>query len=112
MRERWRRSRGTTYEAEIRYQYQVDSAAYENDVLRFGQVSFGWKSGARADVRRHPRGSDTVYYDPAAPQNSVLEPGLHWALWLKPAVGSLFFAVGVVMFRGRKHSRPLLSRDA
>lgn len=104
-------NRGTTYEAEVRYQYQVDGAAYENDVLRFGQISMGWKSGAQADVRRHSRGPDTVYYDSAKPATSVLEPGLHWALCLKPAVGSLFFTVGVVMFRGRKYSRPLLSRD-
>jgi hypothetical protein len=104
-------NRGTTYEAEVRYQYQVDGAAYENDVQRFGQISMGWKSGAQADVRRHSRGPDTVYYDSAKPATSVLEPGLHWALCLKPAVGSLFFTVGVVMFRGRKYSRPLLSRD-
>ena len=81
-------NRGTTYEAEVRYQYQVDGAAYENDVQRFGQISMGWKSGAQADVRRHSRGPDTVYYDSAKPATSVLEPGLHWALCLKPAVGS------------------------
>lgn len=104
------KSRGTTYKAEIEYEYQVDGASYENDRLRIGRISIGFKSFPQADVRRHPRGTTNVYYDPGKPENSVLEPGLHWALCLKPFVGSLFFAVGVVMFRGRKHFRPLLSR--
>lgn len=105
------KSRSTTYKAEVRYQYQVDGAAYENDVLRVGQISTGFKSFPQADVKRHPKGVTTVYYEPAEPANSVLEPGVHLALALKPSVGLLFFFVGVIMFRGRQHSRPLLSRD-
>ena len=104
-------SRSTTYKAEVKYHYQVDGAAYENDVLRIGQVAMGWKSGAKENVRQHPRGPDTIYYDPSQPSNSVLETGLYWEVGLKPAVGCLFFVVGVVMFRGRKYARPLLSRD-
>ena len=102
---------GVSYKAEVRFQYQVDGAAYENDVLRIGQISNGFKSFPQADVKRHPKGPTTVYYAPTEPANSVLEPGLHLALALKPSVGLLFFGVGVVMFLGRKHSRPLLSRD-
>lgn len=96
------KSRSTTYEAEVKYRYQVDGAAYESDVLRIGQKSMGLKSGAQDDVRRHRPGPETVYYDPADPSNSVLEPGLHWSLSVKPVVGCLFVVVGVVMFRGRK----------
>lgn len=106
------KNRGVSYKAEVRFQYQVDGAAYENDVLRIGQISNGFKSFPQADVKRHPKGPTTVYYDTAEPANSVLEPGLHLALGLKPSVGLLFFGVGVVMFRGRKYSRPLLSRDS
>ncbi len=95
------KSRGTTYKAEVKYHYQVDGAAYENDVLRIGQISMGWKSEAREDVRQHPPGPETVYYDPAEPADSVLEPGLYWSVGLKPVVGLLFVAVGSVMFRGR-----------
>jgi hypothetical protein len=105
-------SRSTTYEADVLFRYQVDGAAYENDVLRIGQVSTGWKSGAQEDVRRHPPGPGIVYYDPAEPSNSVLEPGLYWGVTLKPVVGCLFFVVGVVMFRRRKFSRPIRSRDS
>jgi hypothetical protein len=96
------KSRSTTYKAKVTYRYQVDGAAYENDVLRPGQFSMGLMSGAQKDVRQHPPGPGTVYYDPAEPSDSVLEPGLYWAVSLKPAVGCLFFMVGVVMFRGRK----------
>lgn len=105
-------SSSTTYKAKVEFRYQVDGAAYQNDVLRIGQISMGWKSGAQADVRQHPPGPDTVYYHPGDPSNSVLEPGLYWGLSLKPVVGCLFFVVGVVMFRGRKFSRPVLSRDS
>lgn len=105
------KSRSTTYKAEVKYQYQVNGAAYENDVLRIGQVAMGWKSGAKEDVRQHPPGPDTVYYDPSQPSNSVLEPGLYWAVGLKPAVGCLFFVMGVLMFRGMKFSRSSLNRS-
>jgi hypothetical protein len=95
-------SRSTTYKADVKYRYQVDGTAYKSDALRLGQISMGMKSGAQEDVRRHLPGPETVYYDPAEPSNSVLEPGLYWSLCLKPVVGCLFVVVGVVMFRGRK----------
>ncbi len=106
------KSRSTTYKAKVVYRYQVDGAAYENDVLRIGQVAMGWKSGAKEDVRQHPPGPDTVYYDPSQLSNSVLEPGLYWGVGLKPAVGCLFLMVGVVMFRARNKARQNLSRSS
>ncbi len=106
------KSRSTSYKADVRYQYDVDGVAYEHDRLRIGLVSTGFKSSAQADVRKHPKGATTVYYDPIEPGNSVLEPGLHLSLSLKPSVGLLFFVVGAVMFRNRKYSQPLLSRDS
>jgi hypothetical protein len=67
---------GTTYTAVINYRYRVDGRAYDNDRFRYNSVS-GGSDRAHSLVAAHPAGSAVqVYYDPADPQESLLEPGL------------------------------------
>jgi hypothetical protein len=90
------RSRGrTSSAAQIRYTYQVDGVAYQNDTVRFGNVYTSGAFGiATATVRRHPPGPATIYYDARDPGTSVLEPGLHSLLLVKIVAGLLFTLLG------------------
>lgn len=106
-----RGSSGTSCKAEVRYQYQIDGASYENDVLRFGQIKTGIRSFPEGDVKRHPLGETVVYYDPEEPENSVLEPGLNLSLTVPLLIKVPFLVFGVVWFRGRMAERSSLSPD-
>jgi hypothetical protein len=65
----------TTYEPRVGYAYDVGGRAYENARLTFGgQVQDGNPSGAQRTVARYPIGAIVhVFYNPANPQDAVLE---------------------------------------
>lgn len=68
-------SDGTTYGFGVRYRYTVGGQSFEGDRYAFGsgKASDG-RGRARTLVKQHPVGSKlTVYYDPAKPQQSVIE---------------------------------------
>lgn len=85
----------TTYSADISYDYIVDDVAYVNGDLHFGSVSSSDPSYARRLLQRYPVGKVvTVYYNPAQPQQAVLEPGIAGVTWILPAIGLIFAVVG------------------
>jgi hypothetical protein len=68
-------SDGTTYGFGVRYRYIVSGQTFESDRYAFGagKSSDGHKRASEL-VRRHPVGSTfTVYYDPAKPQEAVVD---------------------------------------
>jgi hypothetical protein len=68
-------SDGTTYGYGIRYRYAVGGQSFEGDRYAFGAGKSSDGHGRASQlVRQHPVGSKlTVYYDPAKPQQSVIE---------------------------------------
>jgi len=85
----------TTYSADISYDYIVDDVAYVNGDVQFGAVSSSDPSSARRLLQRYPVGKVvTVYYNPAQPQQAVLEPGIAGVTWILPGIGLLFAVVG------------------
>jgi hypothetical protein len=85
----------TTYRADISYDYLVNDTAYVNGNVHFGSMQSSDPSTARAVLKRYPVGkSVTVYYNPARPQQAVLEPGVAAVAWILPALGLLFAVVG------------------
>ena len=67
---------GTSYTAKFRYAYEVNGCLYAGDRLRYGLNTSGSRA-ARAAVAERPNGSIvTVYYNPSAPNDSVLSPGV------------------------------------
>lgn len=93
---------GRLTEADIRYAFTVDGHEWRGHTVRFGQTFAGGFSGRRAAqqrVQRYPRGrSVAVHYDPADPNQSVLEPGLHWKAWVPCGMGLLFTVIGGMLF--------------
>lgn len=104
------RGGGASFKGEARYRYSVSGVSYHNDVVRIGQVSTGSSSRAKETARRHPHGPAKIYYDPANPQNAVLEPGVYGDVLVIPGVGLLFAIVGVVII-ARGKPRGLFTRD-
>lgn len=85
----------TTYSADISYDYLVDDQPYVNGSVHFGAMKSSDPSVARAMLQRYPVGkSVTVFYNPARPQQAVLEPGVPGVAWVLPALGVLFAVVG------------------
>ena len=68
-------SDSTTYGFGIRYRYTVGNQSFEGDRYAFGSGKASDGHGRASQlVREHPVGSKlTVYYDPAKPQQSVIE---------------------------------------
>jgi len=65
------------YEARMRYSYRVNGHGFEGSQLRVGpkRLVFPQHSKAvKALAAYQPGGRVTVYYDPRAPQQSVIEP--------------------------------------
>ncbi len=88
-------STSTTYSADISYDYVVDDVAYVNGSVYFGSMQSSDPSTARLVLNRYPvEKRVTVYYNPARPQQAVLEPGIALVAWILPALGLIFATVG------------------
>ena len=92
------KSNSSNYEARVRYRYTVDGNEYENDTVRIGQISTFSQTRAQKISEQHPKGMTTIYYNPTALSDSVLEPGFHFDNVLAPLVGLVFASVGLFMF--------------
>lgn len=90
---------GTTYSAEVLYDYDVDGESYSSNSVSFGSYSSSSSSHARDIVRKYPKGSDvTVAYDPSKPESCILEVGVQLQTWFLPAFGLVFATIGGLMF--------------
>ena len=94
-----RKNNGTTYSAEILYDYTVDGEAFSSNRVSYGDLGSSNPSRARKIVNRYPKGSTVeVYYMPGKPEESVLETGIQKSTYFLPAFGSVFLIVGIAMF--------------
>jgi uncharacterized protein DUF3592 len=64
-----------SYAPRVRYTYRVNDADYAGDKIVFGfMTSYNVDAKAREVLTKYPVGQQvTVYYDPANPENAVLE---------------------------------------
>ncbi len=72
-----------TYRADIAFEYIVDGSKYLSDRLYYGvkiMSSDNWINSKKS-VDKYPVGKEIiVYYDPDKPNDSVIEPGIHFGL--------------------------------
>jgi hypothetical protein len=65
---------GTTYSAEVLYDYKVDNTKYSSNRVGYGDYRSSNPSGARKIVNKYPKGKEvSVFYMPNDPEESVLE---------------------------------------
>lgn len=89
---------GTSYSAEVMYEYEVEGITYSSNRVAFGDYGSSNPSHAREIVNRYPKNADvTVAHKPADPGNSVLEVGVQWQAFFVPVFGLVFFTIGCLM---------------
>ena len=94
------KSRGETmYSADVAYEYSVDGRNFEGDRVWFGDdFSSSNPTPWRKVVDRYAAGTDVkVFYAPADPVASVLEPGATWSSSGLYVVGLGLLTLGVLI---------------
>jgi hypothetical protein len=86
------------YGARVVYTYLVDGRRHESNRVSFGRGPLRSEGDITAVVNRYPEGNQVrVYYDPRAPGEAVLEPGMTGRLFLlmAGAAGGLLGGLGL-----------------
>jgi hypothetical protein len=87
---------GAYYTPDVTYRYTVGSVPYVGDTICFASIATHNKDDMGKIAGRYPAGHEVkVYYDPANPPDSVLEPGVTFDSWTKVLVASLFLMAGL-----------------
>ena len=97
VRERARNGGGSTYQAKVEYQYAIEGVTHYGSRVSFaGNVNTSNRGAAMKITDQYRKGTEVaVYYDPADPEESVLEPGLSAMIFLMPAIGGVFLVIGL-----------------
>lgn len=93
---------GTTYSADVTFDYTVNDEKLSGDTVYFGDnVQTSSRSTPAKTVRKYPVGKEIqVYYSPESPDESVIEPGATWSSYFLLIFGSIFLAVGGLVALG------------
>ena len=111
----WEQAQGTVHQAGLEqsglkygprvvYRYDVDGHAYENDRISFPEI----RSSGSTEIQLRQLtakysvgGPCTVYYNPASPATSCLEPGINYVLLVVGvpfSLGLLAIAAGTIRY--------------
>ena len=90
---------GSTYHADINYQYVINDHWITADIVNFGEYGSDDPDHAGDIVDKYPVGKVvSVYYDPERPKTAVLEPGLTWSSYFILIMGIIFIIVPAIIF--------------
>jgi len=88
----------TKYIPRIVYRYQVEGTDYYGDQISFGNTSSSSPNWAYRIKDQYSPGMEVaVYYDPANPQEAVLQPGARWTTYIVLGIGAAFALTGVLI---------------
>lgn len=88
----------TKYIPRTVYSYQVGGTDYIGEQVSFGRTSSSSPNWAYRLRDLYPAGTEvSVYYDPADPQEAVLQPGVKWTTYLVLGIGAVFALTGVMI---------------
>jgi hypothetical protein len=86
----------TLYQAAVTYRYTIAGRALTGTSIRLVPFASADRSHADEDVSRYPVDAEvTVYYDPARPEVSTLEPGASVGMILPIGIGLCFVLFGL-----------------
>lgn len=87
-----------TYKAEIAYEYEVNDQRYVSNRVRLLDISSNNYGRAESIQSRYKEGTTVlVYYNPADPEQALLEPGGSSGAWLPIVVGTGFIIISSIM---------------
>ncbi len=91
-------SDGTTYHAEILYEFSVEDVIFKGNRVSYGDYGSSSPSHANRVVNNYPKGKKVeIHYMPEKPEECLLEPGLKGQSFFMPLFGLIFFGVGCLM---------------
>jgi len=97
--QRYRSDDGTTYAAEVLYQYSIQGVVYSSNQVSFGEIRTSNPSGGQKIVNRFPAGSEvSVFVNPENADESVLLPGISGGTLFLPGLGAIFFCIGLGLY--------------
>jgi hypothetical protein len=86
-----------SYKADIAYRYKVRGANYSSSKVALLDLSTSSSGRAQTIVQRYPDKSKVqVYYNPADPSESILEPGSTGGINVLYLIGGIFATAGVL----------------
>jgi hypothetical protein len=89
---------GDSYVPQVEYSYLVNDVEYRDDTIKFGENSYGRRRTAEEIANRYPVGqSVSVYYNPAEPDEAVLEPGVTAGSYLVLGMGAFFLLIDMIV---------------
>jgi hypothetical protein len=87
------------------YLYLVRDEAYEGHRVNVGWSCFGSENRVRELANRYNAGREiSVYYDPANPHRSLLEPGLEWSVFFLWGLAAVTLSACWPLIRRRRSS--------
>lgn len=90
------------YKVWVTYDYEVDGRKYRGDQVGFMDGSSSSESGMAEEVKNYPAGNPvTVYYNPAEPQEAILDRSAGIIPWLMMGGGALGMLLGGKLLLGR-----------
>ena len=88
------------YESEVHYRYRVNGKSYDNDDVYAADLPFMSLERVNSLIDKFPLGSvHDLYYDPDAPERSVLERGTPTLLIFSAFPAVLFLVLGIKIIR-------------
>lgn len=80
----------------IEYAYQVDGKKYRNSKYSPRPIQDNDADDLAEYLQKHPEGSTiVVFYNPADPAQSLIEPGMKFGSWMVLIIGSLIGLFGL-----------------
>ncbi len=88
---------GRCYETSVSYRYAADGTSYESDRVSFDPAYLNTYEKTLGLAARYPQGAKIrIFYNPRHPEESVLEPGVHWSHFVFFSAGIFFTALSIV----------------
>jgi hypothetical protein len=86
------------YHAEVVYEFNVNNTTFSGKRIAYGDYGSGNPSHAQEIVNRYPQDKNVpVSYMPNNPKECLLEVGVKGQAFCVPAIGLLFFTVGILL---------------
>jgi hypothetical protein len=90
---------GTTYSADVSYDYSAGGARYTGTKVAFGMMSAS-SDYAQSFLNRYPVGAKVpVYYSPSDPATAVLETGIHGGTWMFFGASAIVALFGIMFLQ-------------
>lgn len=91
------RAKGVSYSPEVRYEYRVGSASYENRSIWLLDYAAGEERARKVVAQFQPQSSVVVFYEPSSPARSILKPGTNWFMFATSGIGLVVLVVGTIL---------------